>query len=273
MATRTETDILLVDEILAVGDADFQRKCYNYFKTLKKQRVTVVFVTHDMSAVLEHCDRAMLIEDTRIACIGDTDTITKQCIRQFQQLAPATDSNSDGNETPAEHAHVVEQAEEQTRKRWGSKRAAFTRIDLSSRQVTDADDTISIRCTAVARQRVEDAVFGFTIKDASGQAILGTNTQIKGQRPMVLTEGQKVVVQWDVPNVFNDGLHWLEPAIVHNGGVDVCDWWEEAASFMVIREERTPYIISPSICVLIEEDQENGRCRNVFPESGRPVHR
>ncbi len=86
------------------------------------------------------------------------------------------------------------------------------------------------------------------------QPILGTNTQIKGQRPVSLAEGQKVVVQWIVPNIFNDGLHWLEPAIVHNSGVDVCDWWEEAASFMVVREERTPYIVSPAIDVVIEKD-------------------
>ncbi len=256
MATRTRTDILLVDEILAVGDADFQRKCFTYFKSLKKQSVTVIFVTHDMTAVREYCDRAMLIDDSKIVSIGDTDTITKQYIRLFQQPAPASRSDSDGNEAgaEAEQPQVDEQAEEQARKRWGSKRVSFTGIDLSSRRVTDADDTISITCTAEAKESVEDAVFGFTIKNASGQAILGTNTQIKGQRPMLLTEAQKVVVRWNVPNVFNDGLHWIEPAIVHNGGVDVCDWWEEAASFMVVREERTPYIVSPTIDVVIEKD-------------------
>ncbi len=70
MATRAKSDILLVDEILAVGDADFQRKCFNYFRNLKKQNVTVVFVTHDMNAVREYCDRAMLIEDSKIVYIG-----------------------------------------------------------------------------------------------------------------------------------------------------------------------------------------------------------
>jgi ABC-2 type transport system ATP-binding protein len=54
LATRAKADILLVDEVLAVGDADFQRKCYNFFRQLKKTGVTVVFVTHDMSAVREY---------------------------------------------------------------------------------------------------------------------------------------------------------------------------------------------------------------------------
>lgn len=243
MATRAKTDILLVDEVLAVGDADFQRKCYNYFKSLKKQNVTVVFVTHDMGAVREYCDRAMLIEDSRIVSIGDTDKITKQYIQLFQEPA----GGGDGTGGDSDAADDVQQ-------RWGNKKVTFTDIDLSSTRVTDADDTISITCTAEAKESVEDAVFGFMVKNASGFAILGTNTKIKGQRPMALTEGQKVVVQWEVPNVFNEGLHWLEPAIVHNGGTDVCDWWEEAASFTVVREERTPYVVSPTIGVTIEQD-------------------
>jgi ABC-2 type transport system ATP-binding protein len=249
MATRTKSDILLVDEVLAVGDTDFQRKCYNYFKSLKKQNVTVVFVTHDMSAVREHCDRAMLIEGSRIVSIGETDKITKQYIQLFQEPAPsaAEPPNPDGDGDGSD-------PQDQVLQRWGNRKIAFTDIDLSSARVTDADDTISITCTAEAKESVEDAVFGFMIKNASGNAILGTNTKIKGHRPISLTEGQKIVVRWDVPNVFNDGLHWLEPAIVHNGGTDVCDYWEEAASFTVVREERTPYIVSPTIGVAIGQD-------------------
>ena len=61
VATRAKADILLIDEVLAVGDADFQRKCFEYFKRLKKAKTTVVFVSHDMNAVREYCDRAVLI--------------------------------------------------------------------------------------------------------------------------------------------------------------------------------------------------------------------
>ncbi len=64
-----ESDILLIDEVLAVGDADFQRKCFNYFKKLKKDKKTVVFVSHDMDAVREYCDRALLIDDSKVVQI------------------------------------------------------------------------------------------------------------------------------------------------------------------------------------------------------------
>ena len=71
IAIQAHNDILLIDEVLAVGDAAFQRKCYNVFKDIKKSGRTVVFVTHDMGAVQEFCDRAMMIEDSKMLAIGN----------------------------------------------------------------------------------------------------------------------------------------------------------------------------------------------------------
>lgn len=62
IAIRADTDILVLDEVLAVGDASFQQKCYEYFATIKQSKKTVVFVTHDMSAVERFCDRVLIID-------------------------------------------------------------------------------------------------------------------------------------------------------------------------------------------------------------------
>ncbi|MBV8301277.1 MAG: ABC transporter ATP-binding protein, partial [Candidatus Dormibacteraeota bacterium] len=78
VATRAQADILLVDEVLAVGDASFQRKCFSYFLDLKKQHKTVVFISHDMDAVRQYCDRAMLIEDSEIRLIGDPTEVARE---------------------------------------------------------------------------------------------------------------------------------------------------------------------------------------------------
>lgn len=83
VATRAKADILLVDEVLAVGDADFQRKCYEYFKSLKKTDTTIVFVTHDMTAVREYCDRAILVEGGVITHQGDTDIVANEYLKLF----------------------------------------------------------------------------------------------------------------------------------------------------------------------------------------------
>jgi ABC-2 type transport system ATP-binding protein len=70
IAIRARSDILVLDEVLAVGDAAFQQKCFDYFEILKKQGQTVVLVTHDMSAVERFCKRAMLIEKGEIKVMG-----------------------------------------------------------------------------------------------------------------------------------------------------------------------------------------------------------
>jgi len=70
IAIQSHNDILLIDEVLAVGDAAFQRKCYNTFKEIKKSGRTVIFVTHDMGAIQDFCDRALMIEDSEVMMIG-----------------------------------------------------------------------------------------------------------------------------------------------------------------------------------------------------------
>jgi ABC-type polysaccharide/polyol phosphate transport system ATPase subunit len=78
VAIQVDADILLVDEVLAVGDASFQRKCYDEFGRMRDEGKTIVFVTHDMSAVERFCDRAMLIEKGRIMEIGEPDHISRR---------------------------------------------------------------------------------------------------------------------------------------------------------------------------------------------------
>ncbi len=69
VAVQVDADVLLVDEVLAVGDAAFQQKCFDQFHQLKAAGKTIVFVTHDMSSVERFCDRAMLLERGKM--IGD----------------------------------------------------------------------------------------------------------------------------------------------------------------------------------------------------------
>jgi ABC-2 type transport system ATP-binding protein len=70
IAVRAEAAILLIDEVLAVGDLRFQQKCYDYFYKLKRENQTIVFVSHDMESMQKFCDRAMVIHDGAQKFIG-----------------------------------------------------------------------------------------------------------------------------------------------------------------------------------------------------------
>ena len=82
VAVQVDADILLIDEVLAVGDANFQQKCFDQFARLKAEGRTIVLVTHDMSAVERFCDRAMLMERGRVVDIGFPTAIA----RHYNQL-------------------------------------------------------------------------------------------------------------------------------------------------------------------------------------------
>src|SRR5262249_59799389 len=75
VAIQVPFDILLLDEALAVGDADFQEKCFQTFEEFRAAGKTVVFVSHDLSAVSRWCDRALFLGHGRIAAIGEPDDV------------------------------------------------------------------------------------------------------------------------------------------------------------------------------------------------------
>ncbi|WP_260763406.1 ABC transporter ATP-binding protein [Candidatus Mycosynbacter amalyticus] len=80
IAIRADGDILLLDEVLAVGDEAFQRKCNEYFLSLKKRKKTVILVTHDMGAVTKYCTKALLIEKGKIKIEGNPEDVANQYV-------------------------------------------------------------------------------------------------------------------------------------------------------------------------------------------------
>jgi ABC-type polysaccharide/polyol phosphate transport system ATPase subunit len=92
VAIQVDAEVLLVDEVLAVGDASFQRKCFDEFERLRDEERTILFVTHDMNSVERFCDRAMLIERGHMLDIGEPSDITKQYNEVNFGRAPETAS-------------------------------------------------------------------------------------------------------------------------------------------------------------------------------------
>ena len=156
MAVRADADVLLIDEVLAVGDSDFQRKCFSYFKKLKREKKTVVFVTHDMSAVREYCDRAVVIDQGEITHIGTPNDIAAE----YEKLFINTSNVG---------------AQSGTEKRWGTGEVKY-----SNPEVEINDKRISITLGYKSDISAENIIFGVQIKDEAGTLLLGTNTNILG---------------------------------------------------------------------------------------------
>lgn len=224
MATRANADVLLVDEVLAVGDAAFQRKCFQYFKELKAQKKTVVFVTHDMSAVREFCDRAILIDQNEIKQMGRPDDVA----REYQLLfldgpGGTTYKQSSGD-------------------RWGTKAVEITAVNS-----TVEGDHVVVDIDLKANEDVDELLYGLHVIGMDDVEITAANNRmllsddIKG-----ITAGERFSTRWTILNVFNDGDYYLTLTYVGADGTTY-DWFSKAHRFRVRRTERSTTAVLPPI--------------------------
>lgn len=229
VATRAKADILLIDEVLAVGDADFQRKCFKYFKQLKKDKKTVVFVSHDMNAVREYCDRAVLIEKSKVVKIGKVSDVASAYTKMFMTSG------------------IEDTGEKIAKKRWGNGKIAFDEITITPATPTHDDATLRVKATFTATVDVNEPLFGLTINNGAGTAMFGANNKMVGVSSKNYKAGDKGVVSWSSPNILNDGDYSLDIAAVDRDDRTEYDWWEDAASFSVRRDEHSHFAVEPPI--------------------------
>src|SRR5690606_31288373 len=95
IAIRADGDILLLDEVLAVGDEAFQRKCNDYFKTLKEKNKTVILVTHSMDSVRKFCNKAMMVRGGKIVAYGSPEDVANEY--SMENLASVEKNDSQKN--------------------------------------------------------------------------------------------------------------------------------------------------------------------------------
>lgn len=233
VATRAEADILLVDEVLAVGDADFQRKCFQFFRKLKKDKKTVVFVSHDMGAVKEYCDRAILIETSKIIKQGNVSEVASAYTKLFIPESERKDAK--GVETH----------------RWGDGSVTFTNATLEKDHLTDDDTELKLTAEYTVRDTVEKPIFGFSLRNDGGTYLFGTNTRLQEKVFEKLEKGTTGKIVWKVPNILNDGEYVIDIAVSNSDETTQFDWWEQAIEFSVYRKQHTTYAVEPPVQVEI----------------------
>jgi len=232
-----ESDVLLIDEVLAVGDADFQRKCFDYFRKLKKDKKTVIFVSHDMNAVREFCDRVVFIEKSELVASGRPDRIAAKYSRMFM--------DEDGTDT------VNSSTKPQ---RWGNKDLVFTKVEVNPKRLLDKTDLVSVLLKLKANVEVTSPMIGFSIKNASGQILVATNTKLENIDTGVVKKGEVLEMTFSLPNIFSDGQYMVDVAAETEDASEALDWWEEATKIVSYEASPVPFVTSPHIQVAV-----NGR--------------
>lgn len=168
IAAHLEPEILLVDEVLAVGDTAFQNKCLGKMGDVAKSGRTVLFVSHNLAAIHNLCSRAILLNDGQIYKEGFVDEV----IRCYHNLP--------GGTGPAEEKAGFSRSTAQC---WGNGEAKITKVKILSRQkeprgTFDTKEVILINIGYVANKRIENPVFGIAVYQDNGAFIIGPNTKM-----------------------------------------------------------------------------------------------
>ena len=177
VAVHVDPEILLIDEVLAVGDEEFSQKCIAKIQELKYRGVTLVFVTHQLDQVRMLCDRAMWLDHGEVTSIGDPARVVDDYLQDVSGAMPAPPS-------PAPATAKTEIEEE----RWGSGEVVLKRVVLTDSKghelvALGAGSAVVVEMDVDVRVPQDDFVFGIGIYHADGSCVYGTNTDLEGLLP------------------------------------------------------------------------------------------
>ena len=198
VAINVDADILLVDEILAVGDASFQAKCFNKMMELKKSNMTIVIVSHDFGAIERLCDKAVWLENGNIKMQGNPYDIRGyylDFIMNKEIKREEIRENIEGNLNEEKEKGISTETEEEIHieetvidegkevKRWGNKLIEIIKIELLNKENKEikklsSGNYLKIKISFEKKKDIQNFVLGIGIFRIDGTSVYGTNTLI-----------------------------------------------------------------------------------------------
>jgi lipopolysaccharide transport system ATP-binding protein len=189
VAAHVDPEVLIVDEVLSVGDHMFQQRCMERMSSILKGGATVLFVSHNLKAVSELCSRAMLLKKGEVAIIGDTDSVVRHYLQDAQEL-------SAGDESEPVYVSQVKVSDER------GERSTF-----------ESGQTAWIDVEMTARERVQKLAILLFLADENQYQIFRTSTEALGHGRFCLDPGESYRCRFELRLNMGEGTFYLDVAI------------------------------------------------------------
>ena len=212
IAIRAHADILLLDEVLAVGDEAFQKKCYSYFDKLKREKRTVILVTHDMAAVERFCTKAVFIEDGHVKMIGKPYRIAAAYSRSNSQNYDRTTGLNSDNEGTVPFKIVLRGT------------------DGKEKTMYDFEETMTVD---LSWQQKGVKHVGVAIFRENGEYVYGPNTY-QEKTSAIKDQSARYTVKLNL----NEGRYFIKAGLMGANDTKVIAFIEEGPFFSVQRDYR-----------------------------------
>ncbi|HYC89503.1 MAG TPA: ABC transporter ATP-binding protein [Thermoanaerobaculia bacterium] len=188
VAVHVDPDVLLIDEVLSVGDEEFSARCVAKIQEMKYRGVTLLFVTHQLDQVRNLCDRALWLDHGQLEAIGDPMRVVDAYLQEVSGGAPASMLSNEGAGPEPSPAPDEQEKPEHEEERWGSGEIVIRRVSLTDHDGRElvalgAGTPVVFDLDVEARTPQDDFVFGLGIYHADGTCVYGTNTDVEGYAP------------------------------------------------------------------------------------------
>jgi len=250
-AVMTEPDVLLVDEVLAVGDAFFQQRCVRRIRELQGAGCTTILVTHDPSAAISFCDEAVWLDHGRVVAQGKPSEVMRDYLgAQYADGAllealparPGAEAR-EGTDlvTPAQTLPNID-------KRYGDRRAEVVGVAVRDDAGQDVamprpGQSLRVVVTVGCRQALGRPIVGFTLRDRLGEILTATNSSHEGRGLPELAPGDVLSVEFGFEwPPFKSGIFSISPAVA-DGTPDAHEMndWVDNALVLTAENPDAPY--------------------------------
>ena len=222
VAVHCEPDILLIDEVLAVGDEGFRRKCMSKLNEFKGAEKAIVLVSHSMELIQGFCNRAAWVDAGVIKDIGTSANVIDNYLR---------------------HVVDIRQTAEKRGRRWGNRDAEITDIRLFDSEgkeveIIESGDKTLIAVQVRFKKNAENPIFGLLLRNSEGAWVYGTNTMWHDMKFGTFHAGEEVTVTFRQRMYLVADVYYVDPSIAYSDGITSYDWQENALRFSVTSSKR-----------------------------------
>jgi len=239
VAINVDADILLIDEILAVGDAAFQAKCFRKLQEIKGRGTTIVIVSHAMSQLELICDRSIWVADGLVKMDGKPRDVHPRYMEWMSRKNQQEEKKKDEQET----GEAGETDNDGNLKRWGSGEARMTGVKVLGADGTEKTDfspwdPFTIHIDYTAQKQLDDAVIGLAVYRSDGTLVYGTNTLIDTSSPVTLKTAGTIDLKIEGLPASN-GSYSIDLALHRPDGFNY-DFWRDICTIQIADKVQTP---------------------------------
>jgi ABC-type polysaccharide/polyol phosphate transport system ATPase subunit len=243
IAINVNPDVLLVDEVLAVGDAAFVPKCLDRINDFRRRKKTILFVSHDLATVKKTCDRVIWLKEGRIQTIVEPKRVVDAYLQDV-----ADKQEEDFEKRHQEVEEEKHEDEERREGRWGKreieiKKTVIKNLKEQEKHVFSPDDGMIIEMEVEAGSEEKDFAFGIGIFNSQGICCYGTNTLLEEFEPVSIKGKGRVVCRIERLNLVN-GTYYLDVAVHKRDGYPF-DYHRNLYSFLISSQDRDVGIFRP----------------------------